>query len=208
MRIAPVCTLRIAVTVVQVLCVLTAWKRHMILWENASKFKQVANELIAADCMPRLDAEIAGRDCRLILHADCLPHWHCMQVGDRLQILLYALAIISTTVAILYTAEGCERALGTALGPESRGESEGESRDEMMNGTWGGEGEDAADRDAVAGEGGAVAGGDGLGAVVSTIAAERGAVAGMTWWGLFVILLPMLSTAVGALKLQMRPRQK
>jgi hypothetical protein len=27
-------------------------------------------------------------------------------------------------------------------------------------------------------------------------------------WGLFVILLPMLSTAVGALKLQMRPRQK
>ena len=120
-----------------------------------------------------------------------------MQVGDRLQILLYALAIISTTVAILYTAEGCELALGAALAPESRGESEGESRDEMMNGTWGGEGEDAADRDAVAGEGGAVAGGDGLGAVVSTIAAERGAVAGMTWWGFFVILLPMLSTAVG-----------
>jgi hypothetical protein len=201
MRIAPVCTLRIAVTVVQVLCVLTAWKRHMILWENAAKFKQVANELIAADYMPRLHAEIAGRDCRLILHADCLPHWHCMQVGDRLQILLYALAIISTTVAILYTAEGCELALGAALAPESRGESEGESRgesrDEMMNGTWSGEGEDAADRDAVAGEGGAVAGGDGLGAVVSTIAAERGAVAGMTWWGLFVILLPMLSTAVG-----------
>jgi len=27
-------------------------------------------------------------------------------------------------------------------------------------------------------------------------------------WGLFVILLPMLSTAVGMLKLQMRPRQK
>ena len=131
-----------------------------------------------------------------------------MQVGDRLQILLYALAIISTTVAILYTAEGCELALGAALGPESEGESRGESRDEMMNGTWGGEGEDAADRDAVAGEGGAVAGGDGLGAVVSTIAAERGAVAGMTWWGLFVILLPMLSTAVGMLKLQMRPRQK
>ncbi|KOO34334.1 hypothetical protein Ctob_010612, partial [Chrysochromulina tobinii] len=104
------------------------------------------------------------------------------EVGDRLQILLYALAIISTTVAILYTAEGCEIALGAALGPESRGESEGESRDEMMNGTWGGEGEDAADRDAVAGEGGAVAGGDGVGAVVSTIAADRGAVAGMTWW--------------------------
>ena len=104
-----------------------------------------------------------------------------MQVCDRLQILLYALAIISTTVAILYTAEGCELALVAALGPESRGESRGESRDEMMNGTWGGEGEDAADRDAVAGEGGAVAGGDGLGAVASTIAAERGAVAGLSW---------------------------
>ena len=111
-----------------------------------------------------------------------------MQVGDRLQILLYALAIISTTVAILYTAEGCELALGAALGPES----EGESRNEVMNDTWSGEGEDAADRDAVAGEGGAVAGGDGLGADVSIIAADRGAVAGMTWWGLFVILLPML----------------
>ena len=115
-----------------------------------------------------------------------------MQVGDRLQILLYALAIISTTVAILYTAEGCELALGAALGPESEGESRGESRNEAMNGSWSGEGEDAADRDAVAGEGGAVAGGDGLGADVSIIAADRGAVAGMTWWGLFVILLPML----------------
>ena len=52
---APVCMLRIAVTVVQVLCVLTAWKRHMILWENAAKFEQVAN------CMPRLHA-----DCMLI----------------------------------------------------------------------------------------------------------------------------------------------
>ena len=53
MRIAPVCTLRIAVTVVQVLCVLTAWKRHMILWGNATKFKQVTNYLIACrDCMP------------------------------------------------------------------------------------------------------------------------------------------------------------
>ena len=50
MRMAPVCMLRIAVTVVQVLCVLTAWKRHMILWENAAKFEQVAN------CMPRLHA--------------------------------------------------------------------------------------------------------------------------------------------------------
>jgi hypothetical protein len=70
MRMAPVCTLRIAVTVVQVLCVLTAWKRHMILWENAAKFKQVANELIAADCMPRLHAEIACRDCRPRLQAD------------------------------------------------------------------------------------------------------------------------------------------
>ena len=35
----------------QVLCVLTAWKRHMILWENATKFKQVTNYLIAADCV-------------------------------------------------------------------------------------------------------------------------------------------------------------
>ena len=52
MRMAPVCTLRIAVPVVQVLCVLTAWKRHMILWENASKFKQVTNYLIACrDCI-------------------------------------------------------------------------------------------------------------------------------------------------------------
>ena len=64
MRIAPVCTLRIAVTVVQVLCVLTAWKRHMILWENASKFKQVTNY------MPRLHAEIASHD----------PVGECIQV--------------------------------------------------------------------------------------------------------------------------------
>jgi len=50
--------------------VLTAWKRHMILWENATKFKQVTNELIAADCMPRLHAEIACRDCMPRLHAE------------------------------------------------------------------------------------------------------------------------------------------
>ena len=167
-----------------------------------------------------------------------------MQVADRLQILLYSLAIISTIVAILYTAEGCEQALGAALGPESEGESRDESRDELMNGTWSGEGEDAVageggavagEGGAVAGEGGAVAGGDGLGAGVRIIAGERGAVAGMTWcgdssssfcpcsqrpsaecmliaslirWGLFVILLPMLSTAVGALRLRMRPREK
>ena len=169
------------------------------------------------------------------LHADCLHH--CMQVADRLQILLYALAIISTTVAILYTAEGCEQALGAALGPESEGESRDESRDELMNGTWSGEGEDAVagEGGSVAGEGGAVAGGNGLGAGVRVIAGERGAVAGMTWcgdsspsfcpcsqrpsaecmliaslirWGLFVILLPILSTAVGALRLRMRPREK
>ena len=108
-----------------------------------------------------------------------------MQVADRLQILLYALAIISTIVAILYTAEGCEQALGAALGPESEGESRDESRDELMNGTWSGEGEDAVagEGGAVAGEGGAVAGGHGLGAGVRVIAGERGAVAGMTWCG-------------------------
>ena len=126
-----------------------------------------------------------------------------MQVADRLQILLYALAIISTTVAILYTAEGCEQALGAALGPESEGESRDESRDELMNGTWSGEGEDA-----VAGMTWCGDSSPSFCPCSQRPSAECMLIASLIRWGLFVILLPMLSTAVGALRLRMRPREK
>jgi hypothetical protein len=163
----------------EMLCVLTAWKRHMTLWANADKFERIA---------------------------------------DRLQLLLYSLAIITTLAAILYTAETGEMALA-ALGGGEEGEEgqEGEVAAEASGRVLrrlqslmcpGGEVFTCVADPPIPESEGEIEGGPAPPSEAPPIAASNEVIAGMTWWGLSVVMLPVLSAGVGTLRTRMRPREK